>query len=263
MIIPNLSEDKILEELVADRQIVANEAKKAAKKRIARLQKEGRDGINEDNELQLGIRTKNNNFWRCTIVINTAGRIKWYHNATCIVESNRGTKDYYLIRGFSNNKPYFIKVSSHAIKRFVERGIKGRLNEKIDLEGAGFAPIIIRKGEIITWMKIFDPKFWSIIYGPDKERQNVLSNLYFTAYGVYLGRETEQGNIEFKTFLNNNKKLKGLEEDAVMKVCAIAHVGLNPNFYSRSIIERYENAEDEDVREFFNKVDQFKNKLVP
>ena len=59
MIIPNLSEDKILEELVVDRQIVANEAKKIAKKRVARLQKEGRDGINEDNELQLEIRTKN------------------------------------------------------------------------------------------------------------------------------------------------------------------------------------------------------------
>ena len=48
MIISGLPEDRILEELIVDSKIIANEAKKIAKKAILRLQKSGRDGIDDD-----------------------------------------------------------------------------------------------------------------------------------------------------------------------------------------------------------------------
>ena len=92
------------------------EAKKLAKKAILRLQKSGRDGIDEEYNYTFEIKTKVfHNTWRLALFINMAKNPKWYHLATCCVESEQGTKDYYIVRGFSDNRPYYIKISAHAI----------------------------------------------------------------------------------------------------------------------------------------------------
>lgn len=44
MIVSSLSEERILEELIFDRKIMANEARKIARKAVLRQQKAGRDG---------------------------------------------------------------------------------------------------------------------------------------------------------------------------------------------------------------------------
>lgn len=258
MIISSLSDDKILEELLFDKKIVAKEAKKIARKQIIRLQKGGRDGINENLDFTYDIRVRqSNNLWRLIVVINMAKRVKWCHYAACYTESEHGTKDYYLVRGFSDEKPYFIKLSSHVLKRFRERAIEDRFGICEPFNGNDFVPLIFRMGETITWMKIVDPKYWKIIYGSDSEEQNVLTNLYYTFYGVYLGYETEHGNYVFKTFLNNDKKLKKMEETEIMKYCYFAHVGFNESFYDSKFVERLK-AEGLD-----NITDYFDFKLLP
>lgn len=164
MIVPGLSEEKIIEELIFDRKIVANQAKKSAKKIVARLLKEGRDGIDKDYDYYYTMTTsKLNNQWYYVVVVNMKKEPYWTHYAACMAESIRGTKDYYLLRGFSINKPYFIKVSSHALKRFLERGLGERLHVEVKFNGGDVSPLIINKGEVITWMKIADPKLLEII----------------------------------------------------------------------------------------------------
>ena len=115
-----LSEEKILEELVCDREAVALEARKVAKKIVSRLQREGRDGVDNNYTESFNFKTKHNNNWSCHYVVNMARKPYWYHEAVCVVESGQGTKDYYIVRGFSVDKPYFIKMSTHVLKRIVE-----------------------------------------------------------------------------------------------------------------------------------------------
>lgn len=257
MIVSGLSEEKILEELQFDRKIVANEAKKIAKKFIACQLKAGRDGIDADYDSYYTLTTsKLNNKWYYVVVVNMKKKPYWTHYAACMAESIHGTKDYYLLRGLSNNKPYFIKVSSHALKRFVERGFGERLHVEVNFSGGDCAPLLFKKGEIITWMKIADPKFLEIVL--DSEDKNVITSLFYTHVGCYLGYETEHGNYEFRTFLNNDKKLKKLNETEVMHLCYLAHISLNPSLYTKDIVEKLKNDND-----FHDIADWFDFKLMP
>lgn len=258
MIVPGLSEDKLLAELVADKECIARKVRKIAREKILRLQKSGRDGINE--ELGYTYEISNivyNNTWRVALFINMAKNPKWYHLSVCCVESGQGTKDYYFVRGFSQKKPYYIKVSSHAMKRFIERAFTTVSKEKV--AGIDLAPILIRKGEVITWMKVADPKLWK--YTINNEEENELIKLFYTFYGCYLGCETENGNYVFKTYLNKNTNFKKWGEKESMLTCKYAHMVFNESFYDKKFIE---NIMDDEMKEMNVGIKQcFKFKLVP
>ena len=256
MILPGLPEDQILTQLIYDKKVVAREAKKMALKYILRFKREGLIGVNKDYDFEINIKTtKYNNTWKIVVVVNMARPPFWMHFAACEVESEYGSKDFYLIRGFSNKTPYFIKISSHVLKRFRERGIESKLNIELEHRGDIFAPMIIRKGEVITWMKISESKFWKII--SESEDKSALTSLYYTCYGCYLGNETENGNIIFKTFLSNEGELKKLGETETMEACKYAHFGLNRAFYNAEMIKELEKKGLDDITKYW------KNKLLP
>lgn len=243
MIISSLSEERILEELIFDRKIMANEAKKLAKKAVLRQQKAGRDGIDNDIIIFREYTTsKNHNKWMLEIEVNMAKNPKWYHQAVCIVESERGTKDFYYVRGFSNNKPYFIKVSSHALKRFKERGVDERVKDPADIEAYYYAPKLFAKGEIITWMKITDPEFLAVILETDDSHK--LTTLFFTMLGCFWGYETEKGNYDFRTLIKNNDIPKKRGENFAWSIAYVAHVVFNEKLYGR---KRMKMVEDEGI----------------
>lgn len=261
MIIPGIQEEKILEELIFDRTIVANEAKKRAKKYIARFLKQGRVGIDKEYDYEYTIHTnQNNNKWNCNVTINMVRKPYWSHYAACMVEAGNGQKEYYIVRGFSNNNPYYIRVTSHALKRFKERGIEETLRIESKNVGGDFAALIIQHGEIITWMKVVDPKFWTIVN--PFEDSNELTTLFRTLHGCYLGNMTEKGNCEFKTFLGRKKELKKIGETEAMQMCRVAHLIFNESIYDKSVYD----IKDDDiesqmmVEEIRNK---FPNKLLP
>lgn len=243
MIISGLPEDRILEELIVDSKIIANEAKKIAKKAILRLQMSGRDGIDDDVDFTKSMTTtKNNNSWFVVVVINMAKNPKWYHQAVCYHESGYGTKDYYIVRGFSKNKPYYIKFSSHALKRVKERLFHERLGNYNQLQPEWIPALAIRKGEIISWMKITDPRLLKTVF--ESEDRHTINTLFYTSYGCYLGYETEKGNVEFNTFLNNNQELKKAEENVALYMCKLAHVAYNKKLYSKEYIAKVMNDEE-------------------
>ena len=61
MIIQGMHEDKILEELIYDRKLIAKEAKKIARKFIACQKREGRVGIDVNHEFHHNFKTFLNN----------------------------------------------------------------------------------------------------------------------------------------------------------------------------------------------------------
>lgn len=83
MIVPNIPESRILDELIFDSKIMANEARKIAKKAILRQQKKGGDGLDEDIDFAYDYTTtKNKNKWRLFVCVNMAKRPMWYHRTT-------------------------------------------------------------------------------------------------------------------------------------------------------------------------------------
>ncbi len=237
MILQNFSEEMILQELLTDYKIISKEAKKIAQKEVLHQLKIGHDGIDEDISILRDLTTtKLHNKWLLVVVINMSKKIKWFHQSVCCVESSRQSKDYYIVRGFSNNKPYYIKISSHVLKRCRERLFIGRLKYDTKNLPAGFlTPLIIKKGEIIPWMKITDPRFLKITLESDDRYE--ISTLFYTAIGCFLGYETKNGNVEFNTFLNNNNLLKKPEENVALYMCGLAHMVFNKKLYSKEQIE--------------------------
>lgn len=261
MIIPGMSEDKILEELVIDRKIIANEAKKIAKKHISCFLRQGRDGIDEDYEYDFNFYTnRNNNKWSCIILVNMVKKPYWRHFAACMVESDNAQRDYYLLRGLSNNNPYFVRVTSHAMKRFKERGIEETLNIETDTNGADYAGTIFQKGEVVTWLKVVDPKFWKIV--SPFSCSSEFTTLFRTLHGCYLGNITEKGNCEFKTFLGRKEELKKIGETEAMKMCKVAHIIFNKSIYDKSVFDIHE--DDVESQMMIEEIEQtFPNKLLP
>ena len=244
MIIHNCSEEKILEELLSDYQIMAKEAKKLAKKEVQRQLKLGHDGKNENiSILREFTTTKLHNKWLLVVIINMSQKVKWYHQSVCYVESSMQTKDYYIVRGFSNKKPYFIKISSHVLKRCRERLFSNKLNVDTQPLDAGYlTSIVIRKGEIIPWMKIADPRLLKAVLNSDD--MNSFNTLFYTLSGCYLGSLTENGNVIFNTFLNNDELLKKPEENIALYMCRMAHVGFNNKLYSKKYVDEFFNSDE-------------------
>lgn len=237
MILNSYSEDKILEELLRDYHIIAKEAKKSAQKEVQRLMKLGRDGIDEDITILKDLKTtKLHNNWLLVVIINMSKKVKWFHQSVCYVESNYQSKDYYIVRGFSNDKPYFIKLSSHVLKRCRERLFRDKLKtDTKDLPAGFLATIVIRKGEVIPWMKITDPRLLKVALESDDRHE--INTLFYTSCGCFMGYETEKGNVEFKTFLNNDNDLKKAEENVAQYMCRLAHAAFNKNYYSKQYLE--------------------------
>ncbi len=261
MIISGLAEEKILEELIFDRKIVANEAKKIAKTHITRFLKQRRAGIDEDFEYGYTIHTnKNKIHWICNITINMIRKPYWSHYAACMAESENGQKEYYHVRGFSNNSPYYVRVTSHALKRFKERGIEETLRIKPENVGGDFAALIFQHGEIITWMKVVDPKFWSIVNPFEDSKE--LTTLFRTLHGNYLGNITEKGNCEFMTFLGRKKELKKIGETEAMQMCRLTHLIFNERIYDKSMYD-IEGDDKESLMMVEELKNKFPNKLLP
>ena len=228
-----MSEQRVLEELIYDKEEVANEAKKIAKEAILRQQRAGRDNFDDDKYYESAITTvKNNNRWKLTVIVNVAKYPKWYHRAVCCCEPGHGGMDYYYVRGFSNARPYFIKISSHAIKRLKERWLERIANEKVEYSGGEFAPLVIQRGEVITWMKVSDVRLLALALHTDDS--HVLTTMFCTSHGFYLGYETEQGNYEFRTYLGWERNLKKKGEDVAQYICHESYLMLNARLMGRT-----------------------------
>ena len=240
MILPGLPEEQILAELVSDRKIVANKAKKIATKKITQMMKSGLDGVDRLELIPTIVTTESlHNRWYVSVIINMAENPKWYHEATCCVESDFGTRDYYLIRGNKEKKPYFIKISSHAMKRFSERELAKNLHCETNFDSGELSPLIIRKGEIISWMIVANQKLLKqALACEDRSKFNIL---FYTFYGCYMGYETPQRNYVFKTFLNHSNNLKTSDERITWQMCKIAHIGMNEKLYDKDFREIYFN----------------------
>lgn len=193
----------ILKELCSDYIEVRKTAVKSARKYIADKKKHG-VSIHNNVYLLIKMETATHNQWRMVVTFNVSKKAPWYATAICVTESDKGTKDYYLLRGLKS-KPYFIKFTAHVVKRLYERN-------KFELEDLDFLPCIALKlHETVIAVNFVDYKYIKLINAIDEVVKNgELSKMFFTHLGTYFGFISSEGNCYLKTYISPEMTVSGL-----------------------------------------------------
>lgn len=245
MILPTFSEGQILAELVEDYKQIKRHAKKKADAYLYKARKCGRF-IRETDYDSLLVKTSSNNVWDLEIEYDQTKRIPWSFRACCIVESDKKTKDYYLVRGVNSDNPYFVKVTSHALKRYKERNFFDRFH----LELSTYACMAFEHRETAVCMRFVDLKFSQLLHNMnDVDDISDMSYIVLTDRGVYFASRTSLGNYVFKTYIstmmglaevlkfNNKKNTKWKKEGELLHNMIIVHQYYNKFLYDKKVLD--------------------------
>ena len=247
MILPTYSEKEILSELLVDYSIVKRSAKKKADKHLLQVRKRG-SFIRETESYVCTIRTISNNTWTVLIDYNQKNKIPWVFRACCVVEGDKNTKDYYIVRGINTEKPYYVKVTTHALLRYKERnnleGIDG-------LTLGELACLTFEHRETAICVRCVDTKFNVLLMKfDDLDDLEEMSYLILTNRGEYYGLRTLEGNYIFKTYISTSmgiiewlnyrkgKNTKWNKEGELMNHLFILHQYYNKSFYDKEVLEK-------------------------
>lgn len=244
MILPTFSEEQILSELIKDIKIVKRLAKKKADAYLNNVRKSG-GFVRETDYESYSVKTVSGNKWNLEIEYDQTKKIPWLYRACCIVESEKKTKDYYLVRGINTEKPYFVKITSHTLKRDKERNKLDKY--RIGLET--YACWTFEHREIGICMRYIDVKFNMLLQNMnDTEEISDMSYIVLVYRGVYYATRTQQGNYVFKTYISsvmgisevlkylNNKSSKWSKEGELLHNMIIVHQYFNKNLYDKEVL---------------------------
>lgn len=164
----------------------------------------------------------------------------------CIVESDKNTKDFFIVRGLNTEKPYFVKVTSHAVKRAKERN-------KLDKFKVGlgtFACYTFEHKEIGICIRYADIKFNQLLQEmDDSDELHDMSYMVIVRKGVYYAKKTPNGNYIFKTYLSvsmgmdeimkllKKKSSKWENEGKLLSFAFVMHQYYNRELYSKEALE--------------------------
>ena len=247
MILPTYTEKEILSELISDYHKVKKFAKKKATEHLLRVQKKG-SFIREEEGYLSFFTSPSNNTWRILIDYNQKNKIPWVFRACCIVEGEKKTKDYYIVRGLNTEKPYFVKVTTHALLRYKERN---KMKGMDDIALSELACVTFEHRETAICVRYVDTKFNMLLMRfDDLEDLDNLSYLILTNRGEYYGQRTSEGNYIFKTYISTSmgilewlnyrkgKNSKWDKEGELMDHLLILHQYYNKSFYDKDVLER-------------------------
>lgn len=200
MILPNYTESEILQELLNDYKIVKRKAKKIADSHIAKSQKRG-CFIRVDEHFAYDYSTQTNNKWKIVVTYNQTNKIPWSFSACCISEGKLKTRDYYIVRGVNTEHPYYIKLTTHALKRWKERN---NLDKIGNLGLDDIACTIFDRRETAVCTRYIETKFASVLQAMDDVNDlDDLSYIILISRGVFYGKKTKEGNYLFKTYISS------------------------------------------------------------
>lgn len=247
MILSTYTEKEILSELIADYSIIKRLAKKKADKHLLEVRKKG-SFIREAEGFISTFRTISNNTWTVLIDYNQKNKIPWFFRACCIVEGDKNTKDYYIVRGINTENPYYVKVTTHALMRYKERN---KLEGIDGLTLAELACLTFEHRETAVCVRYVDTKFNLLLMRfDDFDDLKDMSYLILTNRGEYYGLRTPDGNYIFKTYISTSmsilewlnyrrgKTTKWNKEGELLNHLLILHQYYNKSFYDKVILEQ-------------------------
>lgn len=247
MILPTYTEKEILSELIADYSIVKRLAKKKADYHLSQVRKKG-SFIRGTEGYVSTFKTTSNNTWTVLIDYNQKNKIPWVFRACCVVEGEKKTKDYYIVRGINTDSPYFVKVTTHALLRYKERNNLDRIE---GLTLAELACLTFEHRETAVCVRYVDTIFNRLLMKfDDLDDLNGMSYFILTNRGEYYGMRTSEGNYVFKTYISTSmglfewlnyrkgKNTKWNKEGELMNHMLIIHQYFNKTLYDKDILEQ-------------------------
>lgn len=244
MILPTYTEEKILQELLADYTGVKRKTKKLADAYLDRAKRGGRY-IRKSEYKFYTIETPNYNQWYVVIEFNQTNKTPWTFKSCCIVENEKKGKDYYILRGLSTNEPYYILFTSHTLKRMRERAFR-RPNLTLEM----LACLALMHRETLVGVKYVDVKYMPLLRKfDDSDEIDNLSYYIMTHRGSYFAKKTPQGNYIFKTYITNKmsfeeslnviqkKSSKYEKEGELFMMAYVAHQYYNKGLYDKESLE--------------------------
>lgn len=245
MIVSTFTEQEILNELVADfTKSVKPFAKKVARKYLSA----NKAAFTVGPTLVLDyfyLTSRNNNKW-CVIISYTKDkRASWSCSACCVTQGERRSKDYYVVRGLSET-PYYIKMSSHVVKRIQERG------KMISVPDVEFLPCLIflphETGIAINYLNAKYIGNFHLLDGIKFD--STQSKMVVVMKGVFYAFRTDNGNFNFKTFVSNDMTMNnngrpinncsGLDKEAFFAIgCFALHQYWNKHLYSEKDLDKF------------------------
>lgn len=204
MILNTFTENEVLNELIKDyKKDVKPYIRKNARKNLSELNR--RTAFGESDEwLIIKFTTNLNNDWAAIIDFKKDGQALWTSSCCCIVEGKNRTKDYYILRGLKDS-PYFVKISSHAIKRAGERNNFGTDDPDI-LSCMIFTPhetaIAINYIDEQQYLKLLNDM-------TDFDKAENLSRMFIIKNGFFFGFMTKEHNFLWKTYISPNMAMSG------------------------------------------------------
>jgi hypothetical protein len=249
MIIHSYTEKEILSELICDYKTVKQIAKKKADKFLLKARKNGRF-IRETYYEGYHITTKLNNKWYISIEYDQTNKIPWLFKATCMVEGLNKSKDYYIVRGLNTERPYFVKVTTHALKRNRERN---QLDKIMNIPLEIIACNVFEHRETAICQRYVDIKYVQLIHKMDDADalNDEMSYIFLTNRGVYFGKVTPEKNYVFKTYVSafmgvselvnveRNKNTKWEKEGSLIYYMFHMHQYFNKNLWDKDMLEKY------------------------
>ncbi len=242
MIIKTYTEEQTLAELLKDYAYVRRQAQKRARKYLKEKQSQGRF-IRDYEYERTYISTPQNNRWYLGIVYCQKCRIPWNYVTCCIVEGEAGKKFFYLLRGMKCGEPYFVKLSSHALKRFRERGFSHVENKPLE----ELALLVFKDGEKAICKRYIDIHDDRLFEDVD-DAFNVEGMKYFviTYEGFFIARRQPKGNFEFLTYISPKMSARNAnaphgdkwsKEGNLGTQMFYLHAFYNKNLYSEAFLE--------------------------
>lgn len=187
----------------------------------------------------------------------------WAFRACCIVEGDKSTKDYYIVRGIKTEKPYYVKVTTHALLRYKER------NKMEGIDGltlGELACLTFEHRETAICVRYVDTKFNLLLMKfDDFDHLKDMSYLILTNRGEYYGLRTFEGNYIFKTYISTSmgilewinyrkgKTTKWNKEGELLSHLLVLHQFYNKFLYDKDVLER-------DLYSVFNKDEEYEMK---
>lgn len=246
MVLPTFTEEQILDELVNDYKSIKKLTKKIADSYLKDVQKKGHF-IREDEYHDYHYKTDRNNNWYVSLIYNQKNKIPWRFCACCIVQGDKKSKDYFVVRGLNTEKPYYIQYTTHALKRIKERN---KYPEDMPLEIIATNIIIHRETIIaVPFVEIKYTKLYSCF--DDLNELNDLSYFVLCDRGVFYAVKTPNDNFIFKTYVSTkmafaelqnaskNKYSKYHKEGQLLYYVMHLHQYCNKWLYDKEVLENY------------------------
>lgn len=236
MILPTSLEEQICKELQDDYSYMMKQQQKNRKKLLQYFRKIGKSS--GCYERSFSIKSPNGNKWYALLVLDVRTKKIIQSHCHCVVESAFGTKDYYLWRGHTFGGQYFIRVTSHTIKRIKERCPQINVFNSNEICANLFQP-----SESGTGLNLLEFKYLIGVDALPDEKD--ICFFVTTMLGIFIAYQSPGKNLIFKTFITS-KMIHSEKEALVYLICMSGHIVQNSHLFTReqcemscSILDKY------------------------